>query len=176
MTKRKIEYWVIPHDPDCPVVCMGEQPVQLPDPDSACRTVESPTLSPFSPKSPRGLLEQSRHGGPSIGNSQSTQLATKRSVSTPIVRLDRAIGLPDDIGWERQTGLVQTWRSTPRGSVVESIFNLFVKFGCQQYDWFVGQIGVGLRGEIGWESQIGFVQTWRSTPRGTSWNRFSICS
>jgi DDE superfamily endonuclease len=50
MTKRKIEYWVIPpdadgefvahmeevletyekaHDPDCPVVCMDEQPVQL---------------------------------------------------------------------------------------------------------------------------------------------------
>ena len=127
MTKRKIEYWVIPHDPDCPVVCMGEQPVQLPDPDSACRTVESPTLSPFSPKSPRGLLEQSRHGGPSIGNSQSTQLATKRSVSTPIVRLDRAIGLPDDIGWERQTGLVQTWRSAPREGVMESIFNLLVK-------------------------------------------------
>ena len=50
MTKRKIEYWVIPpdadgeflanmeevletyekaYDPDCPVVCMDEQPVQL---------------------------------------------------------------------------------------------------------------------------------------------------
>jgi hypothetical protein len=50
MTRRKIEYWVIPpdadgefvahmenvlatyekaHDPDCPVVCMDEQPVQL---------------------------------------------------------------------------------------------------------------------------------------------------
>jgi hypothetical protein len=50
MTKRKIEYWVIPpdvngefvaymeevletyekaHDPDCPVVCMNKQPVQL---------------------------------------------------------------------------------------------------------------------------------------------------
>ncbi|MFN8853980.1 MAG: hypothetical protein ACK50P_00310, partial [Planctomycetaceae bacterium] len=41
------------------------------------------------------------------------------------------VGLPDDIGLERQTGFVQTWRSAPRGSVVESIFNLFVKFGCQ---------------------------------------------
>jgi hypothetical protein len=50
MTKRKIEYWVIPpdvngefvahmeevletyekaYDPECPVVCMDEQPVQL---------------------------------------------------------------------------------------------------------------------------------------------------
>jgi hypothetical protein len=50
MTRRKIEYWVIPpdangefvahmeevletyekaHDPDCPVVCIDEQPVQL---------------------------------------------------------------------------------------------------------------------------------------------------
>ena len=50
MTRRKIEYWVIPpeadaefvahmeqvldlyqrpYDPDCPVVCMDEQPVQL---------------------------------------------------------------------------------------------------------------------------------------------------
>jgi len=50
MTNRKIEYWVIPpeadaefvagmedvletyekpYDPDCPVVCMDEQPVQL---------------------------------------------------------------------------------------------------------------------------------------------------